>query len=372
MRNLLSTSAAAGWLLLGVTLCTLSACGTAPDTGTGTATPQTAAGPTAPPPLSYVAPELRGALVPMQELLKGREMYGFSMEEIPAVRERAALYQNRPYLEAPAVDEVVIPGLPGEPDVKVYVVNSHKHITRPVIVYMHGGGFVIGKASEDIPRLQALALKHDCVFVSVDYRLAPETAFPGSLHDNYAALKWVYDQADELGVDRSRIAIMGDSAGGGHAAMLALAARDRGEVPIKRQILIYPMLDDRTGSTVAAPYWRGYLSWTPASNRTGWTALLGVPAGSEEVPYGAVPARVQDLAGLPPAFIIVGSVDLFVDENIDYARRLMHAGIETELIVLPGGYHGFQVGNPDTVLARRFHAAVDAAITLAFAVEGNE
>src|SRR5262249_2653363 len=147
-----------------------------------------------------------------------------------------------------------------------------------------------------IPLAQAL----DAVIVSVDYRLAPATPFPGSLEDNYAALLWLFRNAAELGVDPARIAVMGESAGGGHAAMLALAARDRGEVRIKYQALVYPMLDDRTGSTRQPPPNIGTLVWTPAQNRQGWSALLGVAAGSRRVPEGAVPARAASLAGLPP------------------------------------------------------------------------
>jgi acetyl esterase/lipase len=127
---------------------------------------------------------------------------------------------------------------------------------------------------------QQVALDHDCVVVSVDYRLAPETRFPGPLEDNYAALKWLQANADSLGVDPGRIALFGASAGGGHVAMLSAAAKDRGEVPILFQLMLSPMLDDRTGSTRQAPADVGKLVWTAESNQFGWSSLLGVPAGS--------------------------------------------------------------------------------------------
>jgi acetyl esterase/lipase len=157
---------------------------------------------------------------------------------------------------------------------------------------------------------------------------------------------------------------MGESAGGGHAAMLAIAARDRGEVPLVYQALIYPMLDDRTGSTRKPPPYIGAVFWTPEENRFGWTSLLGVPAGSARVPNGAVPARIRDLRGLPPAFIGVGSIDLFVDEDIDYARRLIDAGVPTELNVVPGAFHGFDnLGM--TSIAKQFKSALIAALASA-------
>jgi acetyl esterase/lipase len=217
---------------------------------------------------------------------------------------------------------------------------------------MHGGGFVVGSARDSIPSLQDLARTLDCVIVTVEYRLAPETRFPGALEDNYAALKWLYAHAEELGADRARIAVMGGSAGGGHAAMLAIAARDRGEVPIVFQALTYPMLDDRTGSTVHKPPQQGAVLWTPESNRFGWSSLLGVPAGSASVPAGSVPARETNLKGLPPTFIGVGSIDLFVDEDLDYAQRLLNSGVFVELVVVPGGFHGFDLFKQTRVVQR--------------------
>lgn len=214
--------------------------------------------------------------------------------------------------------------------------------------------------------VQEIAAAVDCVVVSVDYRLTPETPFPGSLEDNYAGLKWLYENSAELGVDRSKIAVLGESAGGGHAAMLAVAARDRGEVPVAFQCLIYPMLDDRTGSTRPVPSHIGTLLWTSELNRFGWTALLGVRAGSSRVLNGAVPARIENLRGLPPTFIGVGSIDLFVREDIEYAQRLIDAGVPTVLQVVPGAYHAFEVIVPAASASKQFKATINAALVNAF------
>jgi len=272
-----------------------------------------------------------------------------------------------PRLAAPAAVERLIPGPKGAPDVRVYVINAGAASAgKPGVLHIHGGGFVTGSAEFGLRPLQEIALAVDCVIVSVDYRLAPETRFPGALEDNYAALKWLYTHAGELGVDRSRLAVMGESAGGGHAAMLAIAARDRGEVQITYQSLIYPMLDDRTGSSRPAPPQVGQILWRPADNRFGWTSLLGVPAGSADAPPGSVPARVENLRGLPPAFIAVGSIDLFVDEDIDYARRLIAAGVPAELHVYPGCFHGFNAF--PTEITRQYNEALRVALRNAFAV----
>jgi len=271
-----------------------------------------------------------------------------------------------PPAATPAWEERKIPGPKGAPDVTAYVINAgRKGAPRPAILHTHGGGFVFGTAKDFISILQELASELDCVVVTVDYRLAPETPFPGSLEDNYAGLKWLHAHAEELGADPKRIAVMGESAGGGHAAMLAIAARDRGEVPVIYQSLIYPMLDDRTGSTrTPAPQVGAYI-WRPVDNRFGWTSLLGKPAGSAEVPYGAVPARVENLKGLPPTFIGVGSIDLFVDESMEYARRLTAASVPVELHVYPGCFHAFDI--LPTPTAKAFRAAARKGLKDAFA-----
>ena len=236
--------------------------------------------------------------------------------------------------------------------------------TRPAILHLHGGGFVAGGAEASLWRTQALARDTGALVVSVEYRLAPETPFPGALADTYAALAWLNASAAELGVDRARIALVGDSAGGGHAAMLALATRDRGEYALAGQALVYPMLDDRTGSTARQQPPQGAVLWNEQRNRFGWGSLLGLPAGSDTVPAGSVPAREQDLARLPPTWIGVGSIDLFADEDIDYARRLAAAGVLVRLNVVPGAFHLFDVF--DVPIARAFRADLVAWLRALF------
>jgi acetyl esterase/lipase len=268
---------------------------------------------------------------------------------------------------APRPMERHIPGPPGAPEVRLWVVDrAPAEKSKPVLLHMHGGGFMMPDPWL-LPRLQGIATDCHCVVVSVDYRLAPETRYPGSLEDNYAALKWVHAHAAELGIDRSRIAVGGESAGGGHAASLAIHARDRNEVPIVFQLLIYPGLDDRTGSTRPAPPAVGHFMWNASANRLAWSSLLGVPAGSSRVPAAAVPARVASVAGLPPAWIGVGALDLFVEEDMEYARRLVHAGVATELLVVRGAFHGFDLVVPDSEASKQFSASWKTALRKAFA-----
>jgi acetyl esterase/lipase len=276
-----------------------------------------------------------------------------------------------PPLPAPAPQPVErhIPGPPGAPEVRLWVVDpAPSEKGKPLLLHMHGGGFMmIGPGW--MPLLQEIATDCHCVVVSVDYRLAPETRYPGALEDNYAALKWVHAHAAELGIDRSRIAVGGESAGGTHAASLAIHARDRKkeDVPICFQLLIYPALDDRTGSSNPPPPAIGNFIWTASANRLAWSSLLGVPAGSSKVPAAAVPARVASLAGLPPAWIGVGSIDLFVEEDMEYARQLVHAGVATELLVAPGAFHGFDLLVPDAEVSKQFSASWKSALRKAFA-----
>lgn len=263
-----------------------------------------------------------------------------------------------PRLPEIAAEKRRIAGLAGQPPVDVVVLNLKKKAApRPAILHTHGGGFIMGNAENEIPGLQRVCKELDCVIVSVDYRLAPETTYKGSIEDNYAGLKWLHDNAEELGVDASRIAVMGESAGGGHAALLAIAARDRGEVPVIYQCLTYPMLDDRTGSSRPVPPHVGEFGWMPANNRFGWESFLGMTPGTSCVPAAAVPARVENLKGLPPGFIGVGSIDLFHDEDVEYAQRLNEAGVATELIVVPGAFHGFDLPFIDANVSRWFAAA---------------
>lgn len=289
----------------------------------------------------------------------------FTLETVHQIRQMPGM----PLLPVPALQPVErhIPGPAGAPELRLWIVDPEpSEKNKPVLLHIHGGGFIMPDPTL-MPQIQAIATDCDCVVVSVDYRLAPETPYPGALQDNYAALKWVHAHTAELGVDPSRIAVGGASAGGGHAASLAIYARDRKEVPLIFQLLIYPELDDRTGSTRTVPPAIGHFLWTAESNRLAWSSLLGVPAGSSKVPAAAVPARVASVDGLPPAWIGVGSIDLFVEEGMEYARRLLHAGIATELLIVPGAFHGFDIVAPDAAVSKQFTASWKSALRKAFA-----
>ena len=267
-------------------------------------------------------------------------------ETLPLIRaEMAALAPvDLPDFSEIAVSEHFVPGPEGAPEVRVLVYRPTTTSTPlPALLWIHGGGYVLGSADESDLRVKSTVSAVGCAAVSVDYRLAPETPHPGPVEDCYAALRWLYSHAGELGVDPTRIAIAGPSAGGGLTAGLALLARDRGEVPLVFQLLIFPMLDDRT-VTAAEPHpYTGEFVWTPEANRFGWTALLGQePGGPDISPYAAA-ARAEHLEGLPPTFISVGTLDLFLEEDLEYARRLIRAGVPTELHVYPGAFHGFHM-----------------------------
>ena len=219
---------------------------------------------------------------------------------------------------------------------------------------MHGGGYVVGTYEMEDLRFDRWCQSLNIVGVSVEYRLAPETPYPGPLEDCYAGLKWTFEQAETLGIDRDHIGIGGASAGAGLAAGLALLVRDRGEIPNQFQLLIYPMIDDRIESV--SSQWEVPI-WPPSSNHFGWASYLGDLAGKEPPAYAA-PARATELSGLPPALILVGSLDGFHDEDIEYAKRLNHAGVHTELHVYPGAPHGFDGMMPTTRLAKEARRAM--------------
>lgn len=212
------------------------------------------------------------------------------------------------------------------------------------LLWMHGGGMVIGSAQQDDGICRRFARKLGMVVAAVDYRLAPDHPFPAPLDDCFDALQWLGAQP---GIDR--VAIGGASAGGGLAAGLALRARDTGGVRPVFQLLVYPMIDDRTAlrTDVDTAHLR---AWSPKANAFGWRSYLGgAPAG----PLSA-PARATDLAGLPPAWIGVGTLDLFHDEDLAYAKRLVDAGVPCALEVVRGAFHGFDILAPRSGVSRDF------------------
>jgi acetyl esterase/lipase len=229
----------------------------------------------------------------------------------------------------------------------------------PALLWIHGGGYVIGTAQQDDAVCRRFSSRLGITVASVEYRLAPQHPYPAPLEDCYSALTWL---AGLPAVDRGRVAIGGGSAGGGLAAALALLARDRGEVKPVFQLLVYPMLDDRSSTTANNP---NYRLWNPRSNRFGWSAYLG-----DADPRVAVPARRDDLSGLPPAWIGVGTHDLFHDEDLAYAERLISAGVPCEVEVVPGVFHGFDLWAQKSPVSRRFFDSQCEALRAALAPVG--
>ena len=290
-------------------------------------------------------------LAPIVEQLPAFQFDPATLVQTRAVMMAMGAAQRPPAPEDVVVSEHHVPGPPGAPDVRV-LVSSPKAGGggHPGILHIHGGGYVMGSAEMTVDSDAAYVQKLGAVVVSVDYRLAPEHKYPAGRDDVFA---WLHAQADTLGIDRKRIVITGESAGGGLAAALVLLARDRGQIPVAFQHLIFPMLDDRTVTHEDPSPLHGQFLWTRDANRFGWTSLLGAEPGSPDISPYAAPARATDLTGLPPTFIICGALDLFLEEDMEYARRLIRAGVSTELHIYPGAPHAFMFV-PDAHVTRTF------------------
>jgi acetyl esterase/lipase len=302
-------------------------------------------------------PQLAAGLATFEELVPG----GFSLDDIPATRELVSGLIAAMAAEAPPIPGVVssdhyAPGPEGAPDVMLRIYQPEtRPDTLPALLWIHGGGYVLGDVQGDDLKAKGLALSLNCVVASVEYRLAPEHPFPAPLEDCYAALKWLAGSADQFGINVERIAIGGASAGGGLAAALGLLARDRAEVNVCYQLLIYPMIDD-TNVEQAGPNVPDAPLWTRANNLVGWRSYLQQEPGSEGISAYAAAARAEDVSGLPPTVICVGTPDLFRNEDIAYAQRLMTAGVPTELHVYADGFHGFDMFAVESDAAQRFTA----------------
>ena len=257
----------------------------------------------------------------LRELLKAREVMG-DAERNKVVREEVSVI---------SADGTQIPCFLYKPSSAVAAGAGYVHI--------HGGGYIIGSNKQsDIMNLR-LCAKLGIVILSVNYRLAPEHPIPAPLDDCYAGLAWLHEHAQELSVSRDRIAVGGESAGGGLAAALAIKARDEGDYAICHQHLTYPMLDNLTGSVEhPGDPLVGEFVWTRESNQYGWSRYLG----NAEAVAPQVPARVEDFSGLPNAWIFTAGLDLFRDENISYAQKLLESGVAAELLLYPSACHGFQ------------------------------
>jgi acetyl esterase/lipase len=253
--------------------------------------------------------------------------------------------------------------IPGARTARVFVPDGATQ-PMPAMLWVHGGGFIIGSPAQDDAVATMFARELGMTVVMPSYRLAPEHPFPAAIDDLYASLQWLHANAEALRVRADRIVIAGASAGGGLAAGLTLMARDREEVPVAFQLLVYPMLDDQTvGKTIDGTNHR---LWTAESNRFGWTSYLGRAPGGEDVSAYAAPARAGSLAGLPPTWIGVGTFDLFHDEDVAYAKRLEAAGVPVELEVVPGVFHGFDALQRANVV-KAFRARQIAALRRALA-----
>jgi acetyl esterase/lipase len=307
--------------------------------------------------IHFVAPELR-------ELAKAIPVFDPTHDTVVQIRDSLAGAMAQ--LIPPCTDAFQdhhIPGPAGAPNVRVLLRRPERvQAHAAAILYIHGGGFIAGNPDMFVGAVTPLADAAEAMIVAVDYRLAPGTSFPGPLEDCYATLEWLFQNADELGVDPDRIAVFGDSAGGGLAAALALLARDRGQYRLAAQILAYPMLDARTG-TGDAPVdnaTTGEFIWTREANHFGWQAMRVAGAIDDDRIAYFSPSLARDLSGLPPTFIGVGAVDLFLEEDVAYALRLSRADVPVEAHVYEGAFHAFdQMGGP---LAERFRGELTGAV----------
>lgn len=259
------------------------------------------------------------------------------------------------------IEDVSVAGPAGAPALRVRLYRPEAAGPMPALLWMHGGGFLFGAPEFDELNNIGLARELGILVAAVDYRLAPAHPYPAPLEDCYCVLKWLHTQAAALGIDPARVAIGGSSAGAGLAAGLALLAHDRAEVPLVFQLLLYPMLDDRTvlRTDLADTNLR---LWDTASNRHGWSAYLGGEPGSAGVSPYAAPARREDLRGLPPAWMGVGTFDLFHDEDLAYAQRLNAAGVACEVQVVDAAYHGFDAVSRNAPVSRQFRASYMARL----------
>jgi acetyl esterase/lipase len=266
-----------------------------------------------------------------------------------------------PQPEGVAVEDVWLPGAAAAPPLRVRVYRPQGTAgPLPAMLWMHGG-FLFGQPEFDEPANIETARTLGILIAAVDYRLAPAYPFPAPLEDCHRALQWLHAQAAALGADPQRLAVGGSSAGAGLAAGLALQVRDAGAIALAFQLLLYPMLDDRTVLRTDLTDDNLRL-WDLASNRYGWTSYLGAAPGSAGISAYAAPARCNDLAGLPPAWLGVGTYDLFLDEDLAYARRLNEAGVPCEVQVVEAAYHGFDAVSRKARVSQVFRASYLAAL----------
>lgn len=305
--------------------------------------------------LSRVDPELR-----------------YGLERLPTLKLPEDLPMARQFTPPPSeksdavrITERYIAGAEGnEMLLKIYEPSTRDRSSLPALLWIHGGGYVLGHPSGDDFLCQQFVMTAGCVVVSPDYRLAPDHPYPAAIEDCYTALVWLADAAAELNVDRERIAIGGASAGGGLTAALALLARDRGGPAIRFQMPLYPMIDDRN-LTPSSHEITNPVVWNRANNEAAWKLYLGEHAVGDISAYAAA-SRATDLSGLPPAYTCVGQLDPFRDETIEYVARLARAGVDVEFQLHPGGYHGFEHVVPGAAVSKRAKQGYLDALARAF------
>ncbi|MFD9700270.1 alpha/beta hydrolase [Lentzea sp. NPDC059081] len=309
--------------------------------------------------MSYdVDPELLPWLDMLPQLaLRDRESVLAARDQQSHMQELMPTYEPANPVD---VRDTTVPGPSDAPDVPVRVYSpANRQGLVPGLLYIHGGGFVVGDLDMFHAQVLRFADELGVVIVSVDYRLAPDHPFPAPVEDCYAALRWLAEKASELGVDPARIGVAGESAGGGLAAATALLARDRGGPGLCFQLLGIPELDDRLATDSMTDYVDTPL-WNRPNAVYSWTAYLGTEPGGEDVSPYAAPARATDLAGLPPAFVTTCQYDPLRDEGVEYARRLAHAGVPTELRLYPGTFHGSSLVESAAVSRRMAEDEIDA------------
>ncbi|NEU26712.1 alpha/beta hydrolase [Paenibacillus polymyxa] len=289
-------------------------------------------------------PELRSVIA---------QFPGFQLEE--------NLELSRSYLLSPPIEQSehvrttsrMIPSVAGEILVKIYEPAQRTDVKLPAMLWIHGGGYVMGHPDMDDALCERFVQAANCVVVSVDYRLAPEHPYPAAIDDCYAALTWMTDEAELLGIDLDRVAIAGASGGGGLTAALALMARDKGGPALIFQMPLYPMIDDRNVTASSHEITADNAPWSRKNNLTAWNMYLGNRIEDSEVSPYAVPSRAESLAGLPPTYTCVGQLDLFRDETIEYVARLAQAGVDVEFHLYPGTFHNFEGMVPQAEVSQR-------------------
>ncbi len=298
--------------------------------------------------IDQVDPEIVGALTAQQA-----ERYRTIGDNPPLARAMTDAVNRESRANLPPTDveisELTIPG--PDCDIPLAIYQPPSPGPRGGLLWFHGGGYIVGDERDDA-RCIEIAEFVGCTVVSVGYRLAPEATFREIISDSFAALNWMVDRASELGIDRRRVAIGGRSAGGGLSAGLALYNRDNKGPELAFQLLIYPMLDDRHETPSSREITHPTV-WNRDVSIKAWKMYLGDDFGSDDVSPYAAPTRAEDLSGLPPALITVGMLDLFRDENIDYAQSLMAAGVATDLQVYARVYHGAESKAPDANVSKR-------------------